>query len=427
MHLLFGFVLYLVVATVFTIANPSTSYAIPAFARQHKAECSTCHTIFPQLNEFGEAFLKNSYVYPGKPKAAKSAESVATTTAAPTVQDKKDEALWLSAIPEQIPVSFAASADLSYNADAEDKLDLATRSLRLHAGGAFRDKAGFFITYNLYTQGAYSPSTSNTPTNNRSDIDELFLVWRHAMGTPVNLKVGRFEPKLSLWKQSNKVTVTSFAPYAYTVGSSQFSLESTGDALEANAVLGSRLFVAGGIVDRDNQNTKEGYGHISYKFSGTDFLGNEPEISLEEESVWDYLTITTGAYTYFGRNESSADVGNFFYRAGADVDLLYKRLHLKFAGVHGRDNNPTFSSTSPDTRNSTVLAGEAEYMLGSPVNAISLFRYEYQDDGAGITRRYIPGIAYAPLQNTKVQLQYIYEDAPSTVNRTALLGLTFSL
>lgn len=426
MHLLLAFMLYLFAATVFTVTSPSLSHAIPAFARQHKAECSTCHTIFPQLNEFGEAFLKNSYVYPGKPKAAKPAEPEATTAAAPAVQARKDEALWLSAIPEQIPVSFAASADLSYNADAEDKLDLATRSLRLHAGGAFRDKAGFFITYNLYSQGALFPATGNTPQNNRSDIDELFLVWRHALGTPVNLKVGRFEPKLSLWKQSNKVTVTSFAPYAYTVGSSQFSLESTEDALEANAVIGSRLFVAGGIVDRDNQNTKEGYGHISYKFGGTDFLGNEPELSLEEESIWDYLTITTGAYAYFGRNEIS-DVGNFFYRAGGDIDVLYKRLHLKFAGVHGGDNNPTYSSTAPTERNSTVLAGEAEYMLGSPVNTIALFRYEYQDDGAGITRRYIPGIAYAPLQNTKVQLQYIYEDAPSTVNRTALLGLTFSL
>lgn len=426
MHLFFGFMLYLLAATVFTIVSPSPSHAIPAFARQHKAECSTCHTIFPQLNEFGEAFLKNSYVYPGKPKAGKTAEPQAATTTAPAEQASKNEALWLSAIPEQIPVSFAASADLSYNADAEDKLDLATRSLRLHAGGAFRDKAGFFITYNLYTQGAYSPSTSNTPTNNSSDIDELFLVWRHALGTPVNLKIGRFEPKLSLWKQSNKVTVTSFAPYRYTVGSSKFSPESTEDALEANAVLGSRLFVAGGIVDRDNQNAKEGYGHISYKFAGTDFLGNEPEVSLEEESIWDYLTITAGAYGYYGRNEIS-DVGNFYYRAGGDLDVLYKRLHLKFAGVRGRDNNPTYSSTAPTERDSTVIAGEAEYMLGSPINTIALFRYEYQDDGAGITRRYIPGIAYAPLQNTKVQLQYIYEDAPSTVNRTALLGLTFSL
>lgn len=419
MQLLYCFMSYLFIAAVSTFLTPEPSLAIPAFARQHKAECSTCHTIFPQLNEFGDAFLKNGYVYPGKPKSPKAEEPAAE-------QGKKIEALWLSAIPEQLPVSLAASADLSYNADAEDKLDLSTRSLRLHAGGSFRDQAGFLITYNLYTQGSYSPSTSNTPTNNSSDIDELFLVWRHALGTPVNLKIGRFEPKISLWKQSNKVTVTSFAPYRYTVGSSKFSLESTEDALEANAVLGSRLFVAGGIVDRDKQNTKEGYGHVSYKFGGTDFLGNEPEIDLDEESIWDYLTITVGAYGYYGRNESNSDVGNFHYRAGGDLDVLYRRLHLKFAGVHGRDNNPTFSSSAPTVRNSTVLAGEAEYMLGSPVNTIALFRYEYQDDGAGVTRRYIPAVAYAPLQNTKVQLQYIYEDKPSTVDRTALLGLTFS-
>ena len=40
--------------------------AIPAFSRLHKTECTTCHTIYPELNEYGEAFLKNSFVYMGK-------------------------------------------------------------------------------------------------------------------------------------------------------------------------------------------------------------------------------------------------------------------------------------------------------------------------------------------------------------------------
>jgi hypothetical protein len=44
------------------------SHAIPAFTRAYKVECTTCHTIYPELNEYGEAFLKNSYVYSGKAK-----------------------------------------------------------------------------------------------------------------------------------------------------------------------------------------------------------------------------------------------------------------------------------------------------------------------------------------------------------------------
>ncbi|WP_240731931.1 hypothetical protein [Geobacter sp. FeAm09] len=60
------------------------SHAIPAFSRAYKVECSTCHTIYPELNEYGEAFLKNSYVYFGKgQKGAKAKEATPPPAPAP--------------------------------------------------------------------------------------------------------------------------------------------------------------------------------------------------------------------------------------------------------------------------------------------------------------------------------------------------------
>jgi hypothetical protein len=345
-----------------------------------------------------------------------------------------NEALWLSGIPELLPVSLTATLNAAYDRQAKDndKLDFATRALVLQAGGAFRDKAGFFASYNLYSQGTYDPATSNTPVNNSPNLNEMFLVWRHAFGSPVNVKIGRFRPKLSLWKTSNKITTASFATTAYRVGKSQFSLDATGDAAEVNAVIGNRLFVAAGMVDRNGQNTKEGYGHISYKFGGADFLGEEPEIDLESDSIWDYLSVTLGGYGHAGRNATLlagvADKSNNFYRTGVDLDILYKRLRTRLSGVYGRDTNPDFLVTATDER-SLVMAAETEYLIGS--NIIVLFRYEYQDDGKGITRRYIPAIAYAPIQNTKLVLEYKYEGValnatPGVINRIALLGISFS-
>lgn len=433
------------------------SEAIPAFARLHKAECATCHTIYPELNEYGEAFLKNSYVYTRK--AGKTRETpekavrigaggdpeLAETLKAQAAINKRDnsearnpegtnEALWLSGIPELLPVSLTATLNAAYDQQARDndKLDFATRALVLQAGGAFRDMAGFFASYNLYSQGTYDPATSNTPVNNSPNLNEMFLVWRHAFGSPVNVKIGRFRPKLSLWKTSNKISTASFATTAYRVGKSQFSLDATGDAAELNAVIGNRLFVAVGIVDRNGQNTKEGYGHISYKFGGADFLGEEPEIDLESDSIWDYLSVTLGGYGHAGRNATLvagvADKSNNFYRAGVDLDILYKRFRTRLSGVYGKDTNPDFLAAATDER-SLVMAAEAEYLIGS--NVIALFRYEYQDDGNGITRRYIPAIAYAPIQNTRLELEYKYEGvslhaAPEVINRIALLGVSFS-
>jgi hypothetical protein len=442
-----------VVALLFAVAGvamllPEDAHAIPAFSRQYKTECSTCHTIYPELNEFGEAFLRNGYVYPGK-KAAPAPQAAAPGSEGDAkgegeAKGGKGEWAWLSGLPEQLPVSLTGTMDLAYDDDAfdHDKLDLSARSLRLQAGGSFRDVAGFFITYNLYTQGSQAGQSSalqtnlansaNNPPNNSPNIDEMFFLWRNALGTPVNLRVGRMEPKLSLWKRSNKViTVPSYASTGNLVGDSPFSIDAREDALELDALLSNRFLLVGGVVDRNGQNRKDAYGHASYKIGGTDYRGNEPEVDLESESVWDYLTITLGAFGYSGRNGEFDQLGiarnlNDFYRAGAEMDVLYKRLHLKGSGSFGRDSNPSFDSTASAVRGHAYTF-EGEYYLGAPVNLIPVFRYEYQEGANGGTRRYIPAIAYTPLQNTKLSLEFIYTDAPTGTNKTTLASLAFSL
>jgi hypothetical protein len=445
--------------------------AIPAFSRQHKTECTTCHTIYPELNEYGEAFRKNGYVWIGKDSAPaekpaasqvrgggddpeqlerlRSQAAVAKDDAGKEAEPKGklSEGLRLAAIPELLPVSFTASFDLAYDAHPQngDKFDFSTRSLVLDAGGAFRDKAGFFITYTAYSQNNFNFNSGDTPTNNTPNINELFLVWHHAFNTPVNVKVGRFQPQLTLWKKSNKLTTADFAPAAYKVGSSPFNIEGTVDGLEVNSLIGNRVFIAGGVVDRDGQNAKDGYGHISFKLGGADFVGHEPAMDLDSESIWDFLSLTVAAYGYAGKNGTITDavdtsffdqqirvvdVFNHFYRAGGDIDLSYRQLRLRLSGVYGRDSNPTFVITPTSDVRSLVLASEAEYMFDT--NLIGVFRYEYQDDGSGITRRYIPAIAYAPLQNLKLTLEYKYEgvtpfaSSQGIINRLALLGAKFS-
>ncbi len=406
------------------------AHAIPAFSRLHKTECSTCHTIYPELNEYGQAFQKNGYVYSIKPKGESRPES---TTPAGT--GEKNEGLLLAGIPEILPISFTANQSITYNDHATDKWDFTTRSLVLQGGGSFRDLAGFYMTFDLFSHAPQNGQTTIPNSSSSSSLDELFLVWRHLFNTPVNIKFGKFEPKTSLWKKNDTIIPTAFATTAFTTAlttssfsiGSPFRLNDTQDALEANAVVGNRVFLAGGIVDVDGQNTKDGYGHISVKFGGADFLGNEPEVDFEHESIWDYLTVTLAAYGFAGRNSDplGSSVRDNFYRAGGEMDLLYKRFRLRAAGVTGRDTN-AFYSTPAAEKKPLVIASEAQYLLGSPVSVVGLFRYEYQDNGTGITRRYIPAVAYTPLQNLKLVLEYIYEDTPTDTNQVTLLDLSYS-
>ena len=418
-------VLPLLIAVVLGFVSIQKAHAIAAFTRQYKTECSTCHTLYPELNEYGQAFLKNGYVYSEKKKNDKVADVPASDgkVKADAGKTDKNEGIRLSGIPELLPLSITANQSIIYNDHAPDgdNWNFSTRSVVLQAGGAFRDLAGFYATYDLYSHA------SNPAQTDSNKLDELFMVWRHVFGTPVNIKFGKFEPRLSLWKKSDKIIVTDFATSAFKSGSSPFSMETTQDALEANAVVGKRVFLAGGVVDVKHQKSKDAYGHVSVKFGGADFLGNEPEIDFDSESIWDYLTLTLAAYGYAGRNQDAlvGSIRDNFYRAGGDIDLLYKRLRVRFSAVTGRDTNPDYLLPYEPAK-PLVFASEMEYYFGSPVNVAGIFRYEYQDTGTGIVRRYIPAIAYMPLQNVKLVLQYNYEDTALTSNKIALLDVSFS-
>src|SRR5690348_17051970 len=70
-----------IAVTVMVLLYVSSAHAIPAFTRAHKVECSTCHTMSPELNAYGAAYLKESSVYFANGKQGK--ETLSTPTPQP--------------------------------------------------------------------------------------------------------------------------------------------------------------------------------------------------------------------------------------------------------------------------------------------------------------------------------------------------------
>lgn len=429
------------------------AHAIPAFSREHNTECATCHTIFPELNEYGDVFLKNGFVWAkqkkdsqggkasvrpeikgeGDPATVAKLKENSAVSDSPQAESSspgvpaKSEPLWLAGLPHTVPLSLSGTLNASYNDDAShDKLDLSTRALSLLSGGVLRDKLGFFVKYNLYAEGAFNPAISNTPINSDSpyakDLEEFYLVWRNTFGTPVNFKAGRFRPQLSLWSKTNKTGVSDLVTTSFRVADSRFTADSPEDAIEANAVLFNRLYVAAGVVDRNGQDSNEGYGHVSLKIGGSDFHAREPELDLDKESIFDYMYLVVGAYGYSGRNSGStaSNERNNFYRAGVDLDLVVKSARLKLAWAKGQDKNPDFSSHVK--RMTDAYAAQAEYMFDT--NLLAFFRYEYLEswDGQKI-KRYIPAVSYAPIQNTKITCEYQHVTSDNADSNITLLGI----
>jgi len=57
-------VLTLLLASACVLAVTEQAHAIPTFSRKYKTSCITCHTVFPKLNDTGEAFRRNGYQFP---------------------------------------------------------------------------------------------------------------------------------------------------------------------------------------------------------------------------------------------------------------------------------------------------------------------------------------------------------------------------
>ncbi|MEI6825141.1 MAG: hypothetical protein WCK54_06095 [Desulfuromonadales bacterium] len=469
--------------------------AIPAFSRAHKVECTTCHTIAPELNEYGEAFLKNSYVYVGKAKSAgekapaaplaaripstgssrgpavkvmgegdadqlmklkagalvsdagDQASTKADTESAFAVDNPdnlKPEGLVLAGIPEIVPISFTGAINYAFgderNINNGNEFDYSARVFKLLAAGNFREKVGFFVTYSAYSEqppgGTYN--TSVIPSNNKTDINEMFLQLRNFLDTPLNFKIGRMQPKLGLWKSSNKLSVTNnYLPYSYTVGQeSVFKVDQPQDVIELNSVFARRLFFAGGVVNRKGQNTKEGYGHVSCKIGGADYLGDEADIDLsKDESILDFLAVTIGSYAYFGENgpSVSATPRNSYERYGIDAELQYKIFKLRILGGWGSDSNvnPTQTAATPKV---ISKAGTLEGEFALRANLMTAARFDYLQELSGYdtlftnrhVRRYVWIVAYAPLQNVKLSTEFKYEIAQDVINRIGTVGATFS-
>jgi hypothetical protein len=83
---------------------PPRCEAIPAFARQYKTSCSTCHLDFPKLNDFGKAFKDAGFKFPVDDDSMIKFPPV--MLGAPAQAELWPHSIWPGRIPGQLPVGL---------------------------------------------------------------------------------------------------------------------------------------------------------------------------------------------------------------------------------------------------------------------------------------------------------------------------------
>ena len=90
---------------LFLVLMPAPkAVAIPAFARKYQTSCQTCHSNFPELNDFGEAFKKNGFKFPKDDETFVKEPPV--LLGAEAQRENFPKVIYPGEIPGTIPISF---------------------------------------------------------------------------------------------------------------------------------------------------------------------------------------------------------------------------------------------------------------------------------------------------------------------------------
>src|SRR5579863_6009538 len=136
----------MVVLWVMFTSVPKTS-AIPAFSRKYQTSCTTCHSNYPELNDFGLAFKKNGFKFPKDDDTFVKDPPV--LLGAKAQKDAFPNALYPGELPGNLPIAFRYSGFAQYNS-------------KIPIAAGFVPRTDLFVpnTFTIISAGSFGPSLS---------------------------------------------------------------------------------------------------------------------------------------------------------------------------------------------------------------------------------------------------------------------------
>ncbi len=361
------------VALVVAVVSATPAQAVPAFGRRYGVPCATCHSAITRRNEFGDAFRKAGYRWPG----------LVDEQAGTAPIEMRGISAMRTLLPAQLPVALSTAMSAAYTDDpeVEDTVTLGRPSLNVLFGATFGEHVSIFGTW----PGQGQP-------------DELVLHFAHLGSPALNLRVGLIEQSTTIFK-SNEALLARFITGTSSLHGHAVSRARMG--AEANGILWKRLFWAAGVVQNAGPSSPfDLYYHLSAKLGGMDFLGNEPDIDLEHPSAVQDLSVTLAHWAYAGRVETSTgmDVSSV-RRYGLDLKLTFRDASLLAGAMLGDDRD---LQTYQDDRSLTWFA-EASYPLLSWLMPSYMYQYQDAESFTKEVQRHDIGVIVLPLENLRLR------------------------
>ena len=427
--------------------------AVPSFSRKYHTSCQTCHTVYPVLNPFGEAFRRNGYRFPSHNGSVDSDAEKAPAIELGQEQYKKlfPSAVWPDKIGEVLPLSLWLNGAVPINMPGTAAQSGAGNTftwggvegeMHIFAAGSFTDSVTYFTQLTLESDFGSPPGTF--------DVETAYVLWNDIVGPGhlVNLWVGRlFAPQLTSFGLHSSYLSDTVMPGVSVGGlynpSAGFTLgQGHTDGGEINGIAGHRFGYSLGWVASSAAsglsvpNAEDVYAHVGFKVGGMalDGEGEEGTTSSDTQRPWAETSLTLDLFGYHGLTR--LDNGTGAVAGGAQTAVRQDdRIGAVGAIIHGQlgslvlmtgvnlehHDRPYPGSAATPAPNGGVFNGVPSFANATAVvqyNEINYIvwpwlvpgaRAEYTHatvEGASDAQllRIIPGIAILPLPNIKLTL-----------------------
>lgn len=336
-----------IVNRAYTEAYAHFSAEIPAFARKYNLPCSACHTVWPELNVFGQAFRDRGY----------------------QLGNDRDSPIWQA--PAYFPLSFRTTPQLHVENTTHQPIDPAPSERTITQAGFDLSGVDFLLLGTLYKDISFGLVPTLDP-DGTAGLEAAFVRFNNLGHSPwANLKIGKFEldnmlgEKRFTWLSNNGgfLYAYHFQPagsvdnYTFGLGDNQIGAEFSGHSINSYTRYSvAVLSVDDGEAGLAGGNSLDAMVTLSHAFEAGGGLGPQ------RIGVFGYLGHRATSFDLIGGEPIPGTGSDFksFTRLGATAQLWLGNLELLPMFSHASDDAALGGSTQKPAWNTAML--EAHYI-----------------------------------------------------------------
>ncbi len=382
------------IALIFSAALlvPEKGQAIPAFARQYQTSCTTCHSDFPKLNDFGKAFKDAGFKFPSDDETFIKVPP--TMLGAEQQKQLWPKVVWPGSIPGMPSIGLRMNTFFqvmgknrgifdvlttppgTVPASYVPRTDFQTGLFSIFTAGNFGSDIAFWVDEDFSVGG------DNTAGGLGDGYLKFVNLGRflHMPKDSLSLRVGQFEIDLpfsqarthnltgwDIYDQANFGSLHQVLPQQFV--NNTFAFSNAGQGIEISgghqyggyhysfAVInqntggtpdtGTFVPTANGVAFMSDSNFKDMYARLSYRFNlERDSESRKAIQAAGATGPRDHTYLNLGTYYFYGRSVQRIQGATTvltarepFYRVGGDFNFNYRNFNIYGLYMFGHDMN----------------------------------------------------------------------------------------